>query len=58
MELAKHQFGNYVVQSLLDRASKEKKVVLQSKLKENMTEISKSQYGRHVLMQMDKGRFK
>lgn len=31
---------------------------IQKILKENMIEISKSQYGRHVLMQLDKGRFK
>lgn len=52
--IAKHQFGNYVIQSLLGRSSAEKKALLRAKLKESCQEISKSQYGRHVLMQMDR----
>ena len=52
--IAKHQFGNYVIQSLLERVPRDCKVELKARLRENMTEISKSQYGRHVLMQMEK----
>lgn len=56
--LAKHQFGNYVVQSMLDKVCKDKKLKIKSILKENAPEISKSQYGRHVLMLLDKVRIK
>ncbi len=56
--LAKHQFGNYVIQSMFEKVTKEKKLAIKSILKENTAEISKSQYGRHVLMQLDKMRSK
>lgn len=54
--LSKHQFGNYVVQSMMLKANADKKAVLRGLLKENATEISKSQYGRHVLLQVEKAR--
>jgi hypothetical protein len=31
--LAKHQFGNYVIQSLVEKISKEKKMILKIKIK-------------------------
>ena len=52
--IAKHQFGNYVIQSLMERGPRESRDELKGKLKEHCQEISKSQYGRHVLMQMEK----
>ena len=52
--IAKHQFGNYVIQSLLERVPRDWKTELKNRLRENVVEISKSQYGRHVLMQMEK----
>jgi hypothetical protein len=42
------------MQSLIEKMSREKKLVLKAKLKENQQEISKSQCGRHVLMQLEK----
>ena len=54
--LSKHQFGNYVVQSMMGKTSLENKNVLRGLLKENAPEISKSQYGRHVLLQVEKAR--
>ena len=54
MFIAKHQFGNYVIQSLLERVPRDWKTELKNRLRENVVEISKSQYGRHVLMQMEK----
>jgi len=39
---------------MLDKVCKEKKLKIKPILKENTPEISKSQYGRHVLMQLDK----
>lgn len=50
--LAKHQFGNYVIQSLIQKISLQSRNVLKARLKENSQEISKSQYGRHVLLQV------
>ena len=52
--IAKHQFGNYVIQSLLERAPRESRTELRGRLRDSAAEISKSQYGRHVLMQMEK----
>ena len=52
--LAKHQFGNYVIQSLLHQISASSKARLRNKLRDNSQEISKSQYGRHVLLQAEK----
>ena len=52
--LAKHQFGNYVIQSLIQKISPQSKSTLRGKLKENSQEISKSQYGKHVLVQVEK----
>ena len=54
--LSKHQFGNYVVQSMMGKINPDKKIVLRGLLKNNAPEISKSQYGRHVLLQVEKGR--
>ena len=50
--LAKHQFGNYVIQSLIQKISLQSRNALKARLKENSQEISKSQYGRHVLLQV------
>ena len=50
--IAKNQFGNYVVQSLLERSDKETRDRLGASLRENSQNISKSQYGRHVLLQL------
>lgn len=52
--LAKHQYGNYVIQSLIQKISSASRQALKAKLKENSQEINKSQYGRHVLLQFDK----
>lgn len=52
MSLAKHQYGNYVIQSLMQKISALSRNNLKAKLKENSQEISKSQYGRHVLLQL------
>ena len=52
--LAKHQYGNYVIQSLIQKISAQSRLSLKTKIKENSQEISKSQYGRHVLMQLEK----
>ena len=46
------------MQSLLDRTSGEKKSLLKAQLKANKGEIENSQYGRHVLMQLEKSRIK
>ena len=54
--LAKHQFGNYVVQSIMMKTENEKRSILKAALKENASEISKSQYGRHVLLQVERNR--
>ena len=54
--LAKHQFGNYVVQSMMTKTILDKKNVLRGMLRDNAPEISKSQYGRHVLLQVEKTR--
>lgn len=52
--LAKHQYGNYVIQSLLQMIATSSRNALKARLKENSQEISKSQYGRHVLLQLHK----
>lgn len=56
--LAKHQFGNYVVQSMMNKASKDRRINIRNMLKENAPDISSSQYGRHVLLQLEKNRIK
>ena len=52
--LAKHQYRNYVIQSMIERIGKDKNIIIKNILKLNIMEISKSQYGRHVLMQLEK----
>ena len=43
-----------MIQSLVQKISQQSKINLRTKLKENSQEISKSQYGRHVLLQVEK----
>lgn len=56
--LAKHQFGNYVIQSMMNKISSNKKALLRNTLKSNASEISNSQYGRHVLLQLERPHFR